>query len=379
MSERKEGNHTEPKEEDPRKKHRLTIPRATAVASLAGGIWGGLGYGAARLLSSEDIANRVGLGIGLGLGSLMAGVTFDIVAQEEATKLAIQGEVRRAVWKKTKGTIQAAIGCGTSGVAAGFEASGLAGAIIGGTAGATLALGSFSSAKSLRELGIAYRDAIIPIKNPDNFPQYSISRNKDFIEDDLDIFETPVYDAPSIGNLKEFRQAQVEEVTKRSKKLSGAYNVPEVLLARLKSAVFIVPDVSHYPINDPEKDTILFGKFSEPSERIQLDSPDDNLIASPWKDYSRLVWPYPTEFVPNALFKMEQWLYWKEISWKREVVILAQRKVHQREKNSETPSVEDQYYLIDILLDQSEWGLKRRRKKLEEVEEPSPEWQPTPI
>ncbi|OGD84671.1 hypothetical protein A2165_02470 [Candidatus Curtissbacteria bacterium RBG_13_40_7] len=382
MTERDRGAGN-PGQEDPRRKFRLTEKTIAVVTPVAGGIYGGIGYGIARFFSNSEIANRVGLGIGLGISGAMAGSTFGILSRNEAEKFAIKGQVGKAMRKVIRGSAEAGIGLGASGVAAGYEASGVRGAIIGGITGVMIgAVGMSKGGSAMRELGIAHRDCIIPAKDPSSFPEFGVTRDSRFNEDEVDLFAPPVYDAPSIGALKGFRQAQVEHVCQRAKSLSGIYKTPELALGKLSSAIFIIPDVVHYPAFDPKKEPFLFGKLEEPSERVQLNSPDDKLVVRPYRENNKTVWPYSTEFQPWGQFNDSQWKYWREISWRKGVVILAKREIKGREEvESETPKliVKEQYFLVDILLDKSERGIKRRKRKPQEVKEPVPVWNPNPI
>lgn len=330
--------------------------------------------------SSEAIANRVGLGVGIGLSSFSAGLMFGMLSREEAEKQAIKGQVGKAMWKIVQASAQAAIGMGTSGVASGLETSGTRGAVIGGIAGSLLGLSLMArSGKSMRELGIVYRDLIIPTKDPRNFPQHGITRDPRFNEYEVDSFTSGVYVAPSIGSMKGFRQEQVENVLEKSDSMPSKFKNPEIILGRMRSAIFIIPNISHYPAFDPGEDRVMFDNLNESSEGVHLGSPDGKLIAEPCKGTSGFAWPYTTEFQVHGKFSYEQWQYWREISWKRGTVILAERKNKGREKGSESPKLiaEDKYFLIDILLDQSERGIKRRREEPERVKELTPAWEPS--
>ncbi|OGY24761.1 MAG: hypothetical protein A2Y57_01850, partial [Candidatus Woykebacteria bacterium RBG_13_40_7b] len=198
------------KPQDPRKKHRFSASTAVWASGAIGSIFGGAGYGAARLISNENIANRVGPGIGLGLGSSVAGVLLGIVSQQEAKMHAIRGEVGKSILKNIRGGAETAFGMGASGAIAGYEASGVTGAIVGSIIGVIIGAGGPAQVgKATRELGIAYRNLIIPTKEPSSFPQFGITRVSGFNEEEVDLLTPRVYNAPTIGAMKGFRQAQV--------------------------------------------------------------------------------------------------------------------------------------------------------------------------
>lgn len=379
MTERSSGGNN--LQEDPRQKFRISRAQTAAFVGGISAFLGGVSYGASRLAFDEDVANRVGIGIGLGIGGIGGGLMISIESQNEAERLAIAGEVEKAIKKVRRCSIEAAAGFGTSGAVAGWEGAGIPGAIVGGAIGAFIgAKGMADINKDMRELGVAYRDVIIPSMDPKNFPEYSVTRDSRFKDEEPNSYSPPVYQAASIGDLKGFRQAQVNDVATKCPTLNGKFRIPEIVLGRMDSAVFLVPKVTHYPAFDPKSRRVFFEKLEEPSEAVQLNTEDDKLIANPYKEPTSIIWPYTTEFIATGLFNDEQWQYWREISWNKGVVLLAKREFLGREQNSEIikPIVEDKYYLIDILLDDSERGRKIRRKVPKEVQEPIPSWNPQP-
>ena len=66
----------DPQQEDPRRRFRLTEKKIATITPIVSGLYGGAGYGVARLLSNKEIANRVGLGIGLGMSGALARMIF---------------------------------------------------------------------------------------------------------------------------------------------------------------------------------------------------------------------------------------------------------------------------------------------------------------
>lgn len=366
---------------DPRKKHDIDAPTAALLSTFSGGMFGGISYGISRFALDENLANRIGLGVGFGVGGLMAGTTLSIVSQEEALQHAIRGEVGRSRLKVLKSSVEAAMGYGSAGFISGYEARGFGGAAIGAVAGTVVGFGGmYQTGSRIPELAYAYKNLIIPVREPSTFPEYNVTRDPRFNENEVNSFVPPVYQAPNIGVLKGFRSAQLEKIYSESKNLKGIYRHPNVLVFHLEQAVFIVPDVTHYPVQDPKTDKFLFGKLEEPSERIQLNSPGESLIAKPYKEGGRLIWPYGTEFQRQGEFNEEQWKYWKEISWKKSAVILAKRTVNRDKvkEQSECP-VDEEYFLIDILLDSPERGIKKRKKLEREVKQPSPVWEPNSL
>lgn len=297
-------------QEDPRKKYQVTTPTAALTSTMVGGIFGGIAYGAARFFANPEIAERLGLGVGFGIGGSAGGLLLGIVTHEEAKKLAIKGQVGKATLKSVQGSVESGVGMASSGFIAGWEASGLTGGVIGAISGTLVGgVAMAQIAGSMRELGIAHRDVIMPTKDPNRFPSFGIVRDPRFNEENLDSHIPPVYIAPSIGNMKGFRRAQIEEVITKSETLPGRYKNSGLVLTNIKRAIFIIKDVAHYPVYDPKTQPVLFSKFHEPSELVQLNTPDDVLVAHPYKELSRATWPFPTEFAEHSLFSTEQWQY----------------------------------------------------------------------
>lgn len=93
-------------------------------------------------------SGRSGVGpeVGVGLGGMVAAACLGSLSSEKAMELARQGKTLRAYLKAVEATIESALAMGVPGAAAGFEAAGVKGAIIGGATGVFMgAVGGFNT------------------------------------------------------------------------------------------------------------------------------------------------------------------------------------------------------------------------------------------
>lgn len=358
------------------RKFRLTQKDAAEVAGFLGGFYGGASYGITRFIADKDLANSVGIGVGVGLGAAAGGMLGAFAADHDADTLAVQGNIRKATIKGIQGAIEAEAGFVTSGAISGYEINGIKGAIIGGIIGGVLGTGfPLITIPGKRETGKAYRDVIHPTLNPQNFPQFNIIKDVLFDEKDLLVDSPPVYIAGSINDMLGFRQAQVDSVIAKAPTMKREYKNPDVLLGRIPAAIFIIPNVIHYPAFDPEFETVLFGRLKEPSTAMTLSDPDGvKVVAKPHTSETTNIWPHASEFEDEIIgrkFNEKRWQHWREKAWNQEVVILATRKVEPpaigTTVTSDSLKVNETYQLIDILVGGS--GKAGRIKKKEPIKE----------
>lgn len=340
------------------RKHKLTPKKATLMSAGMGLFYGGISYGVTYLAAGGEIAEKVGIGFGGGIAGAGAGLYLGIETQARSQELAIKGEPRKALLKMAQSSTQAAIGFGLSGAVIAFEASGIKGAVIGGVIGTfTGAVGLARSANELNALGRAYRDVIIPTQDSRNFPNYHVIKSELFDENDVLSKYPLVYQAATFSDLKGFRKAQVDSVVDKSSQMSGFYKFPENILARIPTALFIIPGITHYPAFDPQ----------DAKHAIHLKSIEDfndEILAYPFRETKR-VWPYSTVFQTYTTFDEHQWNYWKDKSWKYGIVLLAERTIIGGDASANGLNVEDKYYLIDILVSGPD---RRNREDEKEVE-----------
>lgn len=342
---------------DSRKQHAFSQKDVPSLGIAMGGAYGGISYGVTRLLSNPDLASKVGIGVGVGIGAFMAGIMGGITSGEDAKKLAIQGKTKRAKLATFQGILEAEAGMISSGVVSGYEIDGARGAIIGGAIGVFFG-SSVSSFLGAGEAGRTYREVIHPALNPQTFSEFNVV--KDVISDDEDLLveHPPVYVAGSIGDMMGFRKAQVDFAKKKAPEMKRIYKHPENLLLQMRGAIFIIPDIIHYPAFDPENEEISMGgiKLKQPSRSVKLnDQRADEVIAKPYDSSTSSIWPYTSELednLPSRPFDEKRWQYWRGNSWRHDVVILATRKIEGSTITNPDPDslkIEEEYHLIDIL------------------------------
>ncbi|MDO8487119.1 MAG: hypothetical protein Q7S45_02420 [Candidatus Curtissbacteria bacterium] len=346
--------------ENPKDSRNINMDHKTAalVGGLVGGMFGGIGYGATRLLADSGLANRVGVGVGVGLGAFMGGYMAGVGSHIEAEKLAVQGKVGNAIMKAWQAALEAGTGTGISGALTGYEFWGTQGAVVGGIVGAVLSTPTFLMlSKDLRTTGIVFRDIIHPALDPKNFPQFNVLKDPLSLEKDITVEHPPVYQAETIADMQGFRQAQVDEVIAKAPQMQKHFRIPEVVLSRMGPAIFIIRDLAHYPAFDPKENEVSFkGLIKDPNMSMQLvDASGDKIIVGPHPEPMRSIWPLQSEFAgTGGDFDENRWKYWRENSWKRAVVVLAERTTT-RPKINETTfgplEATDTYKLIDILVE----------------------------
>lgn len=363
---------------------------ATILGSVSGGIFGGIGYSVTRFLADSDLANRVGIGIAADLGTFMWGIMAGIGSQQEAEKLAIQGRVGNATRKSWQSALEAGTGIGLSGALTGYEFGGTEGALIGGIIGTIISTPGFlMMSRDLKATGIVFRDVIHPALDPKNFPQFNVSKDALSLEKDIAIEHPPVYQAQSIADMQGFRQAQVDEVLAKTPLMQRQFKIPEVVLGRMKAAIFIIPDLAHFPAFDPKEDEVSFkGLVKDPNVSMQLtDSNGNRLIVKPHTDPTSTIWPRQTEFEGKSPaterdFNANRWKYWKEISWKKTVAVLAERTTERSKINATTfgpIEATDTYRLIDIFMEDPGKNQRIWKKAQEEERAFVPEQKPMGI
>lgn len=383
----------ERKNPDDSRDFKLDHKMAALIGNGSGAVLGGIGWGVTRLLSDSELANKVGVGITVDLGTLMWGMMAGVGSQQEAEKLAIQGRVRNATIKGWQAALEAGTGTGLSGALTGYEFGGTEGAVLGGIIGTILSTPGFLIlSRDLKATGIAYRDIIHPALDPKNFPQFNISKDALSLENDIAVEHPPIYQAQSITDMQGFRQAQVDEVVAKTPLMQRQFKIPEVVLGRMNAAIFIIPDLAHYPAFDPKEDEVSFkGLIKDPNVSMQLaDRDGSKIIVKPHKDSTHMIWPRQSEFEGGGTleatardFNENRWKYWREISWKRTVAVLAERTTTRPRINASTfgpLEATDTYKLIDIFTEEP--GRRNRIWKKAEAEEEKgfvPEQKPTAI
>ena len=354
-----------------------SIGKAEVIgASIIVGGFSGIGYGITRLVSDSELAEKVGIGTGGATAGLLIAALLAKESERKAEKYAIQGKIKEAVIETIRASAKGAVGLGISGAVPSYEGAGLEGAVIGGTIGASLGVGAFvHSLQYIREIGKAYRDIVHPAIDPKTFPQFDILKDELFDEEDILLENPPVYMAGSIADMQGFRQAQVDLVVEKSKSIKRNLvhetRNHDVILNRMSSAIFIISDVSHFPVYNPQDKSTL-----------QIRDSEDNLITQQLKS-PPYIWDYDTAFAGEFMsFNEKRWQYWRENSWKYDVALLAVRKIKEKDDGDDGISIEaaDQYYIIDIITDVPVSGpaekYKEKLKVLEKARRLKPAWQP---
>lgn len=370
MQERNSGSS--PKEKTPK----WARPKYTLVSGLLGGYFGGLSYGITRIFSDNESAQRIGLGVGGGFAAGILGASFSTFSMDEANRYALQGEKAKSRLKVVQAVVEGAAGFGATGAIAGFESKGLASAVIG--AGTGVVVGGFGSYLKYKERTKGLSALVIP-------PGNSVERDTGFPDAKELVQYPPVYRVSSLSDLKEFREVNKRALVKAGSWVSGKADQPDDMgETRFVSAVFIVPNLRHFPAMDPQEDTTLFGKVKERSFDMRLNDTSDNVVAHPCL-HSYAFWPYQTIFEDllgeSRYFNDDKWEYWRDRSWDHGVVILAQYQTTGFSRFSgldpNPKNVIDNYWLLDVL--SKEGGVKKRVKERKPKGETVPAYNPQQI
>lgn len=376
--------------EDSRNRFKFTQKMAAGISAGIGAFYGGASYGVTRLVSPDgQLAKDIGLGTGVGIAAITGGLLGAIAASKDAEKLAIQGKVGKARLKALQSTLESLVGVGGGGALAGFKAGGSEGAIYGGLAGTLCSTPGFLLInRGLKKTGEVYRNVIHPTLDPHNFPQFNIVKDSLFDDKDVLLEHPPVYDAGSITEMKGFREAQVNAVIEKASSMRGVYKNPDMILFRMPSAIFIIPDLIHYPAFDPKEDSFVLA-LKQPATSMKLaDTQNDSITVKSYTGSSNRIWPNPTEFEndPPLMreFNGKRWDYWRERNWRHQVAVLASRNINRTvDKRGNTISFEanDSYHLVDILVGGTGKGerIKKRQPKKVRLKGLVPEADPNSI
>lgn len=144
------------------------------------------------------------------------------------------------------------------------------------------------------------------------------------------------------------------------------------------TAVIFLPEVQHYPAMDSQEDIKrLYGLTLHENLSMRLE--DQTGTINVWHyDHSFLDFPYPTCFDDigpgdNTFFNMNKWKAHRDISWKRQVILLAQYSelsgsllkdmAGDLKDESMNKPVTEYYWLIHIFDSDEEAG-KRGRERI---------------
>jgi len=323
----------------------------TIVAGAATGyLFGGLSWGISHLLTDEDHSRTIGVGVGVGFAAAGVGASLSHHSMEEAELYKRKGQIAKARMKLAQAITEASSGFGTAGalpgIADGNPLKIALGAGIGAVLGGTTVL-------------IAYQERTKPYPQLE-YPE-GVEMDTSFPEMGEGIKYPPVFRAASLEGFKKFREVNkrtilnwvhAEPPTKK--------NDPNDLLAqRLSTAIVIIPDIQHFPIDDPEGDDMKLRDRTN-SQEVQL------------AQHTFMFWPHSTCFEDsNRLLNKSAWNYWKEKSWKHGVVLLAQYQKSGFGSKYKVEEVVDNYWLVDIST--KEKGIKKKTK------EDAPQGQLSPV
>ena len=343
-------------EKDPRSK--FDRKSAVVISAFMGVFCGGVSYGITSAVSEGDLDRKIGIGVGGSLAALYTGLFLGFDSSKRAEEYAIQGHMGRAMLKALQSGAENVFGFGAGAAIPAYEASGLKGAIIAGATGALVGTSfPFAFSKDIRHIGKAYRDVIIPARDPRNFPGIRVINHEEFNNDDLLAENPPVYRSYTFEDMISFRQEQVNEVISKAPSLSGDFKSPGYLLGKIDETIFVIPEVSHHPDLDQDSEANLSIKL--------LDLEENHLEVNPYTEPSHLVWIPPTVFDDINEFNEKRWLTWKNGAWKHGVVIFAKRSASRTEEDPSKFSFDDSYYLLDILIDGKPRGRKREDRRKE--------------
>jgi hypothetical protein len=184
----------------------------------------------------------------------------------------------------------------------------------------------------------------------------------------------PVFVAESIKHLKAFRELNKETIVRWAGKVPRRKELLTDVsesVPRLLTSVFVLPNVSHYPVADPEE-----------SSDMKLMDGDDYLIASPVR-HSESLWSHHTIFDLGTdsirVRDRNAWDNWKSKSWKEIVLVVAQyrdtRKNRFRIGSPSLEEIEDRYWLLDILKSHEHGSREKKPETARESREAVPIYQ----
>lgn len=302
------------------------------------------------------------------------GVSSSAVDSNEADYALHEGESKRAMRLGVQSVVEAGIGMGVlarafANIPFDSEASAMTGVVVGGMMSAAQLSTNIDRKNKIN----TYDKLIRPLSDPRSLNAPGTTIHTLDYEKDPFLKNVPLYVSSSLDEIKRFRALQEGEAIVQAPEFKGKYREPHVVLNSLSEAIFMVPKVTHYPAYDVRESH----KEQEVDEMVLVDELGHRLAVSPYKKESARKWPYVTEFQENKRnpfrnypFNNKRWEYWKDVTWKHNVVVLAQRKakkdsiLHQNEPHDIT--VSDEYFLLDLLLPQDLYGTKSQRIKEKE-------------
>ncbi len=324
--------------------------RISAVADklfIAGAVGSFLGlpaYGISRILTDQEMALKVGLGVGGGVASAGLGVSLSSLSMQRAENYIDQGREGRAHLEVARAILEGGLGFGVAAAIPGIESSDPVHTAIGAVGGTLL--GSFCSFLKYRERIKPFPELILP-------PGNSVQRDMSFPRSLDGIAYPPVFRATSLRDLIEFREVNKEVIMKwAGATIPTETNDPNSIAAlRLVTSVAIIPELQHYPVLDPKEQT---------SDMI-LRNGEDTITVHPCRD-TFMVWPYQTRFESifgkSRTFEGSKWRSWRERSWRNEVVLLTQYQTRGNFSYPTPGTISDHYWLLDINPD---WQNQRTR------------------
>lgn len=118
-------------------------------SALAGGLAGGTAYGISKWAGSQEVAERLSVGLGAGIGFAAGGLVLGVKSSYEAERYAREGKKLKAHFKIAQAALESSAGAGIGGAIAGYEVKGFIGAMWGGLIGAAVGVGSITSNKEM--------------------------------------------------------------------------------------------------------------------------------------------------------------------------------------------------------------------------------------
>ncbi len=323
------------------------------VSSAAGGLFGGLSYGLASIFTDRFLAERIGLGVGgtLLMGGL--GATNSNISLDRAEDYLEQGRNGEARLQVARAILEGAAGYGAAGGLIGIEAGNSINSLIIGSA-----IGIFLGASGTF---IQYRERVRPFPNliiPDG---NSTQRDLSFPDRQGGTKFPPVFRASTLRDFKEFREINKERIVRWALSIPSESEDPTSLAAsRLVTSIAVIPNIRHFPAFDPKKDGTM---------KLVDEITDDNLIVDPCKD-AFLLWPYRTSFesmvAGNRTFEQKLWNKWRDISWRHDVVLLAQYQTSSKLDDRAPEKASDHYWLLDVVSDKGDHRRRARRRSPED-------------
>lgn len=163
------------------------------------------------------------------------------------------------------------------------------------------------------------------------------------------------YWADSIEDLKEGRGKQLAELLKEKifwptpgKKpvTLGVYSPNKI------SAIVVIPRVQHFPAYDPQEES-RWHFFKAKSEAVKLQDATGELIAYPHKSPTKFSnhFPYVTcfdEVGHRPHFSQDNWRYYRDQSWNKTVIIMAQFAQTGHKGSPQPEEMMDRYWLLHL-------------------------------